>query len=110
MKMYLVTLALCLISHSFAFDAYLMENNAEKVAIVLGKTVNDNGIITKLHGIVAKSDTGHLECKLTYNSSSDKYSGTLINKRYSYSEWYSHSLDNQKAQEYYKLLTECLNK
>lgn len=103
MKMYLATLALCLISNIFA-----MEDDADKVAILVNKRVS--GTITKLRGIVAQNKNGHLECQLTHDSSSDKCSGTLINKGYSRAEWYDQSLDEQEAQEYYKQLTENLNK
>lgn len=57
-----------------------------------------------LKGIVARSETGSLECTVTHDSVANTYSGTVYNRRYSASEWESSELDREEAQKYYQQL------
>ena len=59
------------------------------------------GPVTNLHGVVAKNNSGSLECKVTWNSYNKKYSGTLENKKYSPDTWQTRQLSDQKAEQYY---------
>ena len=57
-----------------------------------------------LKGTIASNETGHLECKVTFNPTTNTYSGKLTNHRYAKTEWHSMELDTIEAQQYYQQL------
>ncbi len=78
----------------------------QKVVDFLRKLVE--GPVTNLHGIVAKNNSGQLECKVTCNSDNKKYSGILENNGYNSDTWQSRQLSEQKAEQYYVQLLDYL--
>lgn len=74
------------------------------VAMDQSKTTTAQNPVTTLKGIVARSSTGHLECSVTHNATTNTYSGELFNRGYDQAEWFSQGLDAIEGQQYYQQL------
>jgi len=86
---------------SLACQIIAMDNQPNKITHLSTKV---RGHITTLVGIVARSTTGQLECKVTYHATNNTYLGLLINNGYEPAEWRSQDLDAKEAKNYYQQL------